>query len=129
MTTRKQSTTLGPDHIMPNLEEALAEVNVTTLFVKLAIGYAFVITAYYASWHIAVMLALMTSIVWLQYVIVFGVLCALLAGTVYAAAPVTNAIYDAGAFVGSKAKSLFASLGDFASSAKARFAPSTDTVH
>jgi hypothetical protein len=123
MTTRKQSTTtLGPDHIVPNLEEVMAGVNVTTMFVKLALGYAFVITAYYASWHIAIMLALMTSVVWLQYVIVFGVLCALLAGTVYATPVVVNSIYDAGAFVGSKVKSLFAS-------AKSRFTPANSTFH
>jgi hypothetical protein len=121
MTTRKQSTTLGPDHIMPNLD-ALNEIELSPLFIKLALGYAFVVTAYYASWHIAIVLALMTSIVWLQYVIVFGVLCALLAGTVYATPVVVNSIYNAGAFVGSKVKSLFAS-------AKSRLAPSTDTVH
>lgn len=126
---RKATTenTLGPEHIAPNLEEIMAGVSITTLFVKIAIGYAFIITAYYASWHIAIMLALMTSVVWLQYVIVFGALCALLAGTVYATPVVTNAIYDAGAAVASVTKRGFASLTAFVKERKSQF--TNKTVH
>lgn len=130
MTARKatQSTdTLTPEHILPNLD--MLDVDFTTFAVKFAIGYAFIFTGYLAAWNVAVMIALLTSIVWLQYVIAFVVLAALLTGIVVVTPAVTNAVYDAGAFVGSKAKSAFASLRAFASSTKARFAPSTDTVH
>ena len=100
--------------------------DIMKIAIKGAIGYAFVTCAYLAAEHAAVTLALLVSPLWLQLVIVFATLAAALSLMCAVTPLVANTVYDAGAYVGSKAVSLF-------QSAKARVAefraPSTATVH
>lgn len=105
--TKPEAATLSPEFTVPNLSEMMGDFNFTTLAVKFAIGYAFAITGFIAAWDIAVTVALMVSAVWLQYIIVFACFAILLAGVAYATPHVVNACYNAGAFIGNKAKSLF----------------------
>lgn len=88
---------------------SLADIDLKKLCVKVAIGYAWVVCAYIAAEHAAVSLALLVSPLWLQLVILFFALAAACVGIVYSTPVVANAVYDAGAWLGTKAKSLFTS--------------------
>lgn len=107
--SKPAEATIAPEFIIPDLSEMMEGFNLQGTIIKLAIGYAFAITGWIASWEIAVTFALMTSGAWLQYVIVFAVLALCLVAVVYATPHVVNGVYNAGAWIGSKAKSLFAS--------------------
>lgn len=82
--------------------QLLAEIDWRALVIKGVIGYVFAMTAFVAANNVAVMLALLTSIVWLQYVIFFAVLAALAVGVIAVTPVVANTVYDAGAYVGGK---------------------------
>lgn len=89
---------------LPNFEFG---IDLKAMGAKVLIGYAYAITAFIASFDVATTLALMTSIVWLQYVIIFAVVAALSIGIAYSAPAVTNAVHDGTLFVARKVKSFF----------------------
>lgn len=84
-------------------------INWSKLFTKIAIGYAYGIVAYIGGINIINMVLIMTNVVWLQYIIAFVGLVMLFM-TIFKTAPlVADVVYNAGAWVGVKAKSLFGS--------------------
>lgn len=105
---------------------ALPEIDLPRIATKFAIGYAYVVIGYFASWHITSMLIMTTSIAWLQYVIAFAALTACLVFLVKTTPVAADAIYEGGAWLGSKLGSLF-------NAAKAKVqafrAPAEATVH
>ena len=94
--------------------------------VKFAIGYAYVIVGYIASWNIAVVIALVTNIIWLQYVIAFAVFAVLLGGLFVSTPFVANSTYDAGAKLGAFAGKFFAKAKEKVQSFRT---PAEATVH
>jgi hypothetical protein len=92
------------------LMAALAGMDLTKLVTKVVIGYVFAITAFVAAADVAMTLALMTSVVWLQYVIQFAVLCALAYSVIRVTPWVADTVYDAGAYIGAKAKLGYSAL-------------------
>ena len=122
METTKQST-LSPEFLSAEaIAQAAEGIDLKAFAVKFAIGYAYVVTGYIAAWNFAVVVALMTSIVWLQYVIAFALFALALVGIVVSVAPVSNAVYNAGATVARGVQGLF-------SKAKSFEMPSFKTVH
>ena len=105
--SKPAEATIAPEFVIPDLSEMMEGFNMQSTIVKFAIGYAFAITGWIASWEIAVTFALMTSVVWLQYVIAFAVFALCLVGLVVATPHVVNAVYNGGAFVVNKVSSLF----------------------
>lgn len=106
---------------------SLADIDFTKLCVKIAIGYAWIVCSYIAVEHAAVSLALLVSPLWLQLVIVFFALAVGLTAIVYTTPAVSNAVYDAGAWLGTKAKSLVSGIK--MPSFKMPFAKTEATVH
>lgn len=100
--TINEERVLGDELSNSDFASMLSTIDWKAVIAKSAIGYVFAMTAFVAANNIAVMLALLTSIVWLQYVIFFAVLAALAVGVVMVTPLVSNAVYDAGAFVGTK---------------------------
>lgn len=110
--TATKEDTLHAEFLNTNMFEGL---DLTKLFTKVVIGYAWYITAVTACFDLAISAMLLTSIAWLQYVLLFATLVITMVAAVKAAPYVIDGIYDGGAWAINKSKSLFAS-------AKSRFA-------
>lgn len=100
------------DTDMPDLSTMLEGFSLQGAMIKVAIGYAYAVVGFIASWNIAVMCALVTNIVFFQYVILFAVFSACLAALVYTTPIVTNAVYDGTLFAARKVGALFGKAKD-----------------
>lgn len=98
----------------------LAGLDIKMLVTKFVIGYVFAVTAFVAAGDVAMTLALMTNIVWLQYVISFIALCALAYGVIRVTPWVADAVYDAGAWIGAKFSEFAKKNNDAIASARQR---------
>lgn len=107
--SKPEGATIAPEFIVPDMASMFGDFDMKRIAIKVAIGYAFFVVSYIAAESAAVTLALLVSPLWLQLVIVFAAFAALLVTAVVVTPYVTNGIYDAGAWIGSKAKSFFAS--------------------
>lgn len=107
---------------------SLADIDLKKLAIKLAIGYAFLVSSAIAAEYAAVSLALLVSNAWLQLVIFFFVLAAAFVGLVYVTPLVTNAVYDAGAWMGNKLYKFAMGAKDKAYAVVERVKPAA-TVH
>jgi hypothetical protein len=82
----------------------LAGLDLVQLGCKIAIGYVYIALGWIAVTNVGVMLMLLTSAVWLQYIIAFAVLATGLVALIKTAPFVTDVVYNGGAFVGAKIK-------------------------
>jgi hypothetical protein len=102
--TATKEDTLKPEFLMG---EAFGDFDWNRIIIKVAIGYAYGVVAYIGGINIINMLLLVTNMVWLQYVIAFVALTALLIAVMKTAPIVADALYDAGVYAVSKTKTLF----------------------
>lgn len=110
--TATKDDTLKAEFLNTEMFEGL---DMKKFFTKMVIGYAWYITALTACFDVALTAMMLTSTVWLQYVVLFAVLVITMVAAVKAAPYVIDGVYDGGAYVANKTVSLF-------TSAKAKFA-------
>lgn len=92
----------GEQEVGSEFISMMSTIDWKAVIIKGVIGYVFAMTAFIAANNVAVMIALLSSIVWLQYVIYFAVLAALAVGVISITPLVANTIYDSTAYVGNK---------------------------